>query len=404
MKRFARNFVGVIAVLAVVLLGFTPAAFAQEVTTSDVTYSSSAASSTVKTVERVSTSTKIELEHVSSVGVKRPKAKGCKLVSSWGKRPAGAKCFRLARYGKFVTKARNRAGTLVDLYTYVGAPTSSSPNAKWMMFLKRDGKWLKAGDQNDDGNCENPSRGPGNPPKLTWKVVQEFKSFMKAKWKVGLDLYEKGKVKAWATATCNTSGSAAWAEAEAWLRVRVYVYVYVKYSFRAKINGPGKVTQDMKQKVVIDVTAKGVLKIKASASAWCTDSEEQPPPPPPPAVNHPPQVEMQDLFHVETGKSVGIEGCARDEDGDTLTVPTPTVSPSSLGRIDGWRRLDPGEPTTCQPGWTAFEGTFQAASQPTWPDNHEEVATITMTATDPGNLSGTATEDIRVRKVVHPDT
>lgn len=320
MFSIKRMFTTLILAIVMVLFG-AGVAFAQEVTTSDVKYSSSAASATAMTAARVNSSSKIEVEHVSSVGVtKRPTASTCKLVSSWGKRPAGAKCFRLKRGAPYQTIVRNRDGKLEWLSTIVGASTSSSPDASWLMFVLRDGdgdgdkEWLKAGDEHGHGNCRNPARGPGKPTRLTWKITQEFKSFSYVQYKVGVDLYEAGKVTAYATATCNTSGSSATASAEAWLRIRIYVFVSAKTSVQAKLKGPGAISASQKTQIKLDVKADGLLDIKAQASAWCTDT---------PPAHEAPSISVNPGACVKEGQTTGIVTVV-------VTNPNPTASPADV--------------------------------------------------------------------------
>lgn len=241
---------------------------------SDIKTSSAHSKETSRSIAAVGTKGKILTRYFVASGVKlkgAEKSSGCKLVSSYSKVPHGATCFRLKRGGKFINSGVTSSGQVREWNDYVGSPGSSTPGAKWMKFVKRGGKWVKAGDQTGNGNCANPVRFNGPKPKLSWKNVINIKSFSNWTFKGSVSAQADAEAEAMSKSWCNQDGSQASATAVGSAMATAQSKASYKVRGLSKIQAWVKgqsIELQQTLKLSVDAQAKAKAKAQAVANSW----------------------------------------------------------------------------------------------------------------------------------------
>lgn len=290
----------------------------------DIESSTSHAEETSRSVAAASTHGKVLVRYNMASGIKVKRsdtAQGCKLVSSPGQIPAGAHCIRGARGFHYTNSGINRAGQMVKWQDWVGSSFSSTPNAKWIRFIKRGHQWFKAGANGGGGNCGNKVwfNAP-HPPKLTVKQIILVKSWAHWTFKVKVSASAKSTATAKSKSWCNQNGSSASATANgsADATAAASVSLLVKGLMKARTEAEGasvKLQQDLTLKV--DAEARASAKTKAVANASTQVSCSGPPVPP---QEHP-QVSINQVNQVPAGDTATV--CAQfnvpGSDSATLT-------------------------------------------------------------------------------------
>jgi hypothetical protein len=301
----------------------------------DIQASSSHAQEDSSSVAAASTHGKVLVRYNMASGIKvthRDKAKGCKLVHKSSQIPAGARCIRGARGFHYVNSGINQAGHLVKWRDSVGSSFSSTPNAKWIRFVKHGGQWFKAGANTGGGNCGNKVwfHVP-HPPKLTVKQVILVKSWAHWTFKVKVAASAKATADAKSKSWCNANGTSASATAtgSATASAAAHVSLLVKGLQKAKTQAEGasiKLQQDLSLKVNAEAKASAKTKAIANASTQVSCTGSTPPPP-----SEHPTVSINQVNQVPAGDTATV--CANfnvpGSDSGKLTFS------SSLGAFPG---------------------------------------------------------------------
>lgn len=185
----------------------------------DTKLSSSSSSSTVSAVSAVGTAGKILTVYNMPNGIPLTAAqkanKGCPLVSKFSQVPRGATCFRGKRGFKFTNSGKLQSGATQKWADSVGSPTSSTPKAGNMKFVRHGSQWYKAGANNGGGNCGNKVWFTGAQPRTTWKSIINVKSWANWTFTGTASASAKATSTSTAKAWCNASGSSASSQATA---------------------------------------------------------------------------------------------------------------------------------------------------------------------------------------------
>lgn len=310
MKKRTSSFITAIAVMMGMMLA-APAASATETTTqpppsckvvnetnsdngtcADITREAAANSSTTdKSVAAVGTNGKLLTRYRVAAGVKLKASEkgttGCKLVTKFSQVSRGATCFRGARGYHFTNSGYDASGNYHEWADYVGSPGSSTPDAKWMKFVKRDGKWLKAGDQVGKGNCANITKHGARPkPKLNWKQVINIRSFANWEFEGKVAVQASSSAAAFSKSWCAVDGNMAVAQAESEGSSNASASASYKLKGLTKIRQwtnakEAELNQSLKLQVNAEATAHAKTKASAEASTKVKCSSTQPQPPQP---------------------------------------------------------------------------------------------------------------------------
>lgn len=260
----------------------------------DIESSSSHAQEDSKSVAAASTHGKVLVRFNMASGIKvrhHDTAQGCKLVHKPSQIPAGAHCIRGARGFAYVNSGINTSGHLVKWRDSVGSSFSSTPNAHWIRFIKRNGQWFKAGADNGGGNCGNKVwfNAP-HPPKLTVKQIILVKSWANWTFKVHVSASAKSTATAKSKSWCNANGTSASATANgsADASAAASVSLLVKGLMKARTEADGasvKLQQDLSLKVDAEARASAKTKAVANASTQVSCSGTPVPPQENPSVS-----------------------------------------------------------------------------------------------------------------------
>lgn len=260
-------------------------------TCADITREASANSSTTdKSVAAVGTEGKILTRYAVAAGMKLKASekgtKGCKLVTKKSQIPTGAHCIRGARGFHFTNSGPDTANNLRKWADHVGSAGSSTPNAKWMKFVKRGSQWYKVGDQTGAGNCGNKVWFGGPKPKLTWKQVINIRSFAEWEFEGKVAAKANSSAAAFSKSWCAVDGNTAMATAES----EGSSSASASASYRLK--GLSKIRQwvsakeaELHESLKLQVNAEATVSAKTKASAQsstkveCSSTQPQQPQP-----------------------------------------------------------------------------------------------------------------------------
>lgn len=318
---FKRIVVGALLTLALVL-GLSPNASAQTITTDNEKWSYATGESEVTGVAQADAMTYLSFR--LSAGIKltssEKKSSKCKKIKSGTFNKADTskkyKCYLLYTGVKFVNSGY-RGGKLVYFKDVVGSKWSPGP---WQKIVKRGSTYYKAGNSSGKGNCGNIVKMTGTQPSLSYQAVILTRTASDIKYQVALAVDLDAIVTAYATATCNTSGASGTASAKGTVKATLTISLMAKTEVEAKAKGKNvKVTveqvSDFQSKAEIDAR----LALKAKASAWCKDSTPTPPPPPPPTPA-PKVIETETINDVILNNTRTIEVTGTVAPGKTATL------------------------------------------------------------------------------------